>query len=539
MSTVKVTFQPSGGMVSAPSGITIKDAAILAGIVFEFPCGGQGRCGKCRIQIKDGLTEPNPTEKEQLSPQEIKRGIRLACQTKISQDTVIFIPKKSQLDRKKLLTSAIQKKYPLNPYCKKSHPNYGIALDIGTTSVVGVLVDLTNGKELSVVSEANTQSIYGADVISRINYAVNNSNGLVELQQRIIEVINRIIEKIAKESSIQKTDINDVTVVGNTVMQHLLLGLSVKGLATLPFEPSNKDAVNVKAKELNVNINPEANIYVFPNIAGFVGGDTVGVILALDLHHSEKINLAIDIGTNGEIVLGSKEKLLCASTAAGSAFEGTHINCGMRAMEGAIESVYIANEGIFWRTIGHTKAEGICGSGLIDTVAELLKFGIIDDTGRFRDKNNVIIQKLSPVLLRSLRNYNSQDAFYVDEIFLSQSDVRELQLAKGAIYSGIQILKKELGIGNDDIDKLFISGTFGNYIDKKNARIIGLIPDVSLEKVIFVGNSALEGAKLALLSEEARKEAKRITKKVEHTGLSNRSDFQDEFVQSMIFWSAL
>lgn len=549
MSKVKITFQPSGITISVPSGITIKDASILAGIIIDSPCGGESKCGKCRVQVKtvsDAVEEGNTEEKKLLTLQELKRGVRLACQTKISQDIIVFIPKNTYVDRKKSLIKSVEKKYPLNPHFKKPYPNYGLALDIGTTSVVGVLVDLVTGKELAIVSEANIQSIYGADVISRINYAVGKSQGLSELQRKIIEVINKIIGKLSAETSVRKTDINDVTVVGNTVMQHLLLGISVQSLATLPFEPACKSSVDVKAKELRIDINPEANIYVFPNIAGFIGGDIVGVILALGLHHSKEINLAVDIGTNGEIVLGSKGKIICTSTAAGPAFEGAHITYGMRAVDGAIESVYIAEEGVFLRTIGHIPAEGICGSGLIDTVAELLKFGIVDETGRLRDKNDPIVKKLSPVLSNSLRNYNEQSVFYIAEnksdtknVFLSQDDIRELQLAKGAIYTGIQILKNNLGVGNNDINRLFIAGTFGNYIDRKNAQIIGLIPNMSLEKVVFVGNAALEGAKLALISRAARKEIEKISQMVEYVDISSHSDFNSEFAHSMVFWSVL
>lgn len=540
MAEVKVTIQPENLSISVPQGTTLKDALSLAGKFIDYPCGGQTRCGKCKVQIKHGLTDPSPAEVKLLSLHELKWGIRLACQAKVTQDTVIFILKKSQIDRKKLLSTTLFKKYPLNPYCKKPHPNYGLALDIGTTSIVGVLIDLTTGKELTIYSELNSQSVYGVDIISRIKHAIENKNGQKELQQKVVEVINKIILKLLEETSIKNTDITDVTVVGNTVMQHLLIGLSVKKIATLPFEPATKESINIKAKNLRIAINSEANVYVFPNISGFVGGDTVGVILALDLHNSKEINLAIDIGTNGEIVLGSEKQLLCASTAAGPAFEGANITCGMRATEGAIESVYITNEGVLWQTIGHTKAEGICGSGLIDTIAELLKLGIINETGRLKNKTE--IRKLSSVLKSSLREINGQPSFLITEnkynIFVTQEDIRKLQLAKGAIYSGIQILKMELGLNNNDISQLYIAGTFGNYIDKKNGQIIGLIPE-PLEKVTFVGNSALEGAKLALISQEARKEVEKIVKKLKHIELSARTDFQTEFAQSMSFKSVL
>lgn len=572
MSLIKVTFYPADSTVSVPAGTTLKDAAVLAGIFTDFSCGGQGKCGKCRVEIKKGLTAPDPAEKKLISPHDLKKNIRLACRTKIKRNTVVFIPKKFQPDRKKLLAHPVRKKYKTEQIKKNLRPDYGLALDIGTTSVAGVLVDLNTGRELSVISEANTQSVYGADVISRITHAIGKKNGLPELQQKIIEVINKIIDKLSFETSVNKKDIKDVTVVGNTAMQHFLLGFSVKNLAVLPFEPFRREHVNIRAKDLGIDVNPEANIYVFPCIAGFVGGDTVGMILALNLHNSKKVNLAIDIGTNGELVLASKEKLLCASTAAGPAFEGAHISCGMRAVESAIESVYISDEGVFWRTVGDTPAEGICGSGLIDITAELLKFGIVDETGRLKDKKEIAAEStegihpdvtsgqgrkfgefsefsgkdrnkgLSPALLNSLMNCDGQSIFFITEdkpnnkkVFINQKDIRELQLAKGAIYSGMQILKTELGINDMDIERLFISGTFGNYIDKKNAQVIGLMPDIPLEKVVFVGNAALAGAKMALVSADARKDIETIIKKTEYVELASRPDFNDEFTKSMQF----
>ncbi|OGS28098.1 MAG: hypothetical protein A2297_07560 [Elusimicrobia bacterium RIFOXYB2_FULL_48_7] len=272
-----------------------------------------------------------------------------------------------------------------------------------------------------------------------------------------------------------------------------------------------------------------------PNIAGWVGGDTVGVVLATRQHKAEKLKLSVDIGTNGELVLGSRKKMMAASTAAGPCFEGARISCGMRATTGAIESVYIAEEGIFWRVVDRIKALGICGSALIDTVAELLKFGIIDETGRILCRGE-LDGKIPQVLLKSIIEHEEGNSFEItDNVILTQRDIRELQLAKAAIFAGIQVLIKELGIELKDIDEILLAGTFGNYIDKANAQKIGLIPNIALEKVRYVGNAACEGARIALVSTEGRWEAEEIAEQVEYIELSGRPDFQDAFVDAMLF----
>lgn len=547
MNFKKVIFQPANFVFYAPPGMPVKNALILAGIFIDFPCGGEGKCGKCKVKIESGATKLSPIEKRLLTSQEIKRNIRLACQANIEQDTVVFIYEKTNVDiERKPATIGVQKKYRLSPVVRKSPPHYGLALDIGTTTVSGVLVNLCNGEELSVISETNPQIVYGADVISRINYAIFNDNGLLELKQKVISVVNSIISKLEKKTQVDRKYINDITVVGNTVMQHLFLGINPQTLASVPFKPVTNESINVMARELEIEVNPEANVYVFPNIGGFVGGDVVGSVLALDLHNSEKINLMIDIGTNSEIVLGSHETIICTSTAAGPAFEGAEMSSGMRATPGAIESVYIADEGIFWRTIGHTQPKGICGSGIIDIVAELLKIGIIDESGRMKNKNE-LYGKLTPILLNSIVQQNSQNAFMITpgngdypsqgsrNCVVTQEDIRKVQLAKGAIRAGVEILKKKLKINNEDINQVFIAGTFGNYIDKKNAQVIGLIPDIPLENVIFVGNAALEGAKLALISEYARKEIERLVQVIKYMDLSAENTFQEEFTKAMYF----
>ncbi|MDD5688381.1 MAG: ASKHA domain-containing protein [Elusimicrobia bacterium] len=535
MSTIKVTFQPDSNTISVPAGITIKEAAILAGIIIDAPCGGEGKCGKCKVTIIEGVSSPNSVEQKLIQQKELKKGVRLSCQTKIFEEMTIVVSEEMQLDRKKLFIST----KPLSQLDNISK-NLGLAVDIGTTTIVGVLVDLESKKTLSVSTETNPQFVHGADVISRINYSINNENGLNILQAEVIKAINFIINKLTATTNTEAANIHKMTVAGNTTMQHLFLGISPKSLALAPYQPPVKGSYKpIKASEIGIKINADAEIYLIPNIGGWVGGDTVGMILALELHKSNKLKLAIDIGTNGEIVLGSKKRLITASTAAGPCFEGANIKCGMRATSGAIESVYIADEGVFWRVIGKVEAKGICGSALIDTVADLLKYKIVDETGKIQFKQE-LKAKLPPVLLKSIIKHEKEYSFILtksktNNVEVTQKDIRELQLAKAAIYAGVQILIKELGIKTDDIDEVLLSGTFGNYIDKANAHRIGLLPDVPLEKVKYVGNSACEGALLALISKEAREEAEDISKNTEYIELTNRPDFQNAFVDALYF----
>lgn len=418
--------------------------------------------------------------------------------------------------------------------------NYGIAFDIGTVTLVGTLLDLNTGETLSVTWRINPQISLGADIISRINYAKLNKRGLKELNSLIINAINEMIDDLAHNACIDKKNIYETVFVGNTVMHHLLLMIDTETLTISPYIPAIKSPINLRAQKLGIKINPRGNIFVFPNIAGFVGGDNVSVILASRLHKSDKIKLAIDIGTNGEIVLGSKHKLVCCSTAAGPAFEGAHIECGMPAFDGAIEKVSIENDEFQYAVINDHVPQGICGSGLIDAVAELLKIGVIERTGRILSKDTLRTKVNDKILERIIENENDRSFLLAlgrdgKRIVLTQQDIRKVQLAKGAIRAGIEILKKQLGIDDKDIEEVLLAGAFGNYIRANSARSIGLVPPIPIKKIKFIGNAASAGAKIALLSKDAREEAKRIAKFVEYVELAGRNDFQEEFIKAMNF----
>jgi uncharacterized 2Fe-2S/4Fe-4S cluster protein (DUF4445 family) len=426
----------------------------------------------------------------------------------------------------------------------KSKENYGVALDIGTTTVVGYLIDLNTGKQRAVSSRTNPQISYGDDVITRIQYANSNKDGLEDLHERIISCVNDIIIDLSKQANIEKKFIYELTTTGNTTMNHLLLQLNPKYLAQMPYVGVLRANIDSRAKSLGININTYGKLYAMPNIAGFVGGDTVGVILASDIHKSDDIKFAIDIGTNGELVMGNKERLIACSTAAGPAFEGARITYGMRASDGAIEKVVINESGIEINTIGNAKAVGLCGTGLIDAVAELLKAGVISENGKLRTREELPLTAPEFVRERVIKHEKHGASFILvegrysrtgDDILLTQKDVRETQLAKGAIHAGFVILEKVLNITDDDIKEVLLAGAFGNYIRREQAKNIGLLPDIPTERIKFIGNAAGEGAKMVLIAKELRNEACEISKNTEYIELSTRQDFQKEFMEAMFF----
>ncbi len=417
----------------------------------------------------------------------------------------------------------------------------GIAFDIGTTTVAGYLMDLETGEELAVSSMLNPQTRYGDDVVSRIDFS-SQGDGLRLLQREIVDAINHIITDTTSTASVAPDDLYALVLVGNTTMQHLLLGISPTALAQSPYVPATAEAQCVTAEKLGILAYPEACAWVFPNIAGWVGGDTVGVLLSTSLHQYDTIALIIDIGTNGEMALGSRQRLITCSTAAGPAFEGAHLSCGMRAAAGAVDAVRIDGD-VHWHAIDDAAPRGICGSGLVDLVAEMLRTGVISSTGMMKDSESLRDNGHARLADR-VTGTGRQRAFELvtrDEgagsrpVALSQRDVRELQLAKGAIRAGIEILMRELGVTPADVTHIFLAGAFGNYIRPESALAIGLIPQFPNAELVPIGNAAGSGARMALLSLPARNEATRIVSHVEYLELSGCPDFQEQFAEAMIF----
>jgi uncharacterized 2Fe-2S/4Fe-4S cluster protein (DUF4445 family) len=611
----EVRFQPDGINITVDSGTLVSDAIKSAGITIQLPCGGTGKCGKCGVEIHPGAPEPSEVDINNLTEEEISRGVRLACRTKITRDISVLISPGLRIMDGKILVDGIDRTFDMKPLVAKTYVElpeptledqvsdlfrvkralglsdekcpemdldllrelpgllsefeykitvvtasdnriidiepgdttgtlYGIAFDIGTTTVVGTLIDLLTGREISYASRLNTQVVYGEDTISRIKHVIENDSGSNDMSEKILGVINEIITEAAQKAGIEVSGIYEAVFVGNTAMSHLFLGLDPAMLAKIPFVSATNSAVNVWAFDLDIEINPRGNIYVLPNVAGFVGSDTVGVMLSCDYLEPGPTQLIVDVGTNGELALRHNGTLTVCSTAAGPALEGAALTSGMRALRGAIEHVKIVSGELAIDVIGGATPIGLCGSAIIDIVAVLLEAGIIDTYGAIVSADT-LKDTISQSLAERIITMNDQPAFLLysppgngtdsDKVVLTQKDVRQIQLAKGAIRSGINLILKNSGLSADGLEEILLAGAFGNYITKSSAQRIGLLPDIPPEKIRFIGNAASTGAKMALLSQSAREDADRIRRKANHIELAALPEFMNEFSDNMIF----
>ena len=607
-STIKVTFEPEGKAAYVLSGSIVLEAAARAGIIIETPCGGRGTCGKCRVLVRDGCSEPNATERRLLEADELAEGLRLACQTKVVSDTTVTVPEASRFFEQRILATGVGGASHVCPAVTKRaidvpeptledqradadrvldalgatdhavdlgaarqlagalradacrltavlHDHeiiafepgdttarcFGVAFDVGTTTVVGSLLDLSTGHEVALASRTNPQVAFGDDVVARITHAAEGG-GLAELHDKIIECINDMVAELAERAAVPADAIYEVTFVGNTTMNHLLLGLDPTHVAQMPFPAVLRGAVVADTSDLGIEVHPRGRLYAMPNIAGFVGGDTVGLILATGLLERKRTALAVDIGTNGEMVLGCCERLVACSTAAGPAFEGASNRFGRRATEGASEQVRFGDDDEV-SVIGNAPARGLCGTALIDAVAGLLRAGILEPTGRLRGPDD-LPPGLPDALCRRVVRDDSGVAFILAHddatsldgpVLLTNRDIREVQLAKGAIRAGIEILKRQLDVDDDGLDAVLLAGGFGNFIRRRNAVRIGLLPPVEHERIHFVGNAAVVGAKMVLACTDYRRQAEQISRQTQYLELGGMPDFQMQFAEAMMF----
>jgi uncharacterized 2Fe-2S/4Fe-4S cluster protein (DUF4445 family) len=435
---------------------------------------------------------------------------------------------------------------------------YGIAVDVGTTTVAAYLCDLATMEVVTTVSMMNPQCTYGEDVMSRITYHMTHDDGLERMNTDIIAGLNTLIaqactvshqpEKENPESAylcLDPSDLMDMTIVGNTAMHHILLKLSTQYLGVAPFPPVIHQSLNIKATDLGITINPSSYVHVLPTEAGFVGADNVGVLIAEEPYRSEQIQLIIDIGTNGELVLGNKHQLISASCATGPAFEGAQISFGMRAAPGAIERIKIDphSHEVDYKVIGREawksyskpqemRAKGICGSGILDALAELYRAGVILKSGRFNPskKSNRYRRKRDTSQPEFVIAWTEETTIGTD-IVITQKDVRQIQLAKGAVYAGCKLMMRRMGI--DQVDVVKIAGAFGTHVAPEKALIMGLFPDCEITKIVSVGNAAGDGARAALLNRGKREEARWVSRNVEYIELTMEQDFQQEFMEAL------
>ncbi len=472
------------------------DAPVLLSDVLEavhaphdMPCGGRGTCGKCRVTAQGTLSEPSDAELTHLSEADLASGIRLSCQTYATGDATVYYT--TNADTVQAISTGFMPDFPLHP-STTTDTCLGVAVDIGTTTIAAYLYAFPAGKCIKTVCEQNAQARYGADVISRIEYAT--AGGLSKLQEAITEQIARMIGMLTLEQP------DTVVITGNTTMLHLYAGLPVDGIAKAPFTPTSYFG------------QWQGRTYLPRCISAYVGADITTAILASDMK-KDTTSFLVDIGTNGEMALWHNGGLLCCSTAAGPAFEGAGITHGMLAADGAINKVYIKDGAIAYETIGGVPAKGICGTGLIDAIGCMLDLGVLDETGYLEE------------------DYQIGDS----GIYITTQDVRAVQLAKAAISAGIETLLHKGGVSVSQLDAFYIAGGFGSMIDQKSAARIGLIPTEALPKVKVLGNAAGNGAAMLLLSQEKLAESEQVGKEAEAIELSGDDYFRDCYIEKMMF----
>lgn len=421
---------------------------------------------------------------------------------------------------------------------------FAIAFDLGTTTVVATLLDLESGQPMAVRSMLNRQQPYGADVITRISATMMDDQALEALRSRVQETLSSLTAEVCAEGGVEPQEVYEVTVCGNVTMMHLALGIDPEPLSMAPFVVSTHSFPSVRAAEFGAPVHQRAPAFVFPSLGAYVGGDIVAGMLATGLSRDRRLRLFIDVGTNSEIALGSNERVLATAAPAGPAFEAAQIKCGMRAAEGAIEGVTIDGDALSLEVIGDVEPAGLCGSGLVDAVAELVHAGLLDHSGRFLADDEAAAR--FPALTSRLTMVGKERVFVLhwrgsprgdpeSSVFLSQRDVRELQFAKASIATGWNILLRELGVGAADIAQVLLAGSFGSYLTPLSAVRIGLVPALALPRIVSAGNVAGEGAKIAALSLRERAEAYSILREVEYVELSGRADFNDLFVDQLGF----
>ena len=561
--------------IEMEDGASVLEAEIRAGLRPDAPCGGLGKCGKCLVKINGEVVKAcqvRISEGETCVVETLDRAGSEKILTDGFNREVVFEPGlrmvqvelekarpgEKRSDWQRLLDELAEMDSDVEPErmevdLKLAGELYGMrrdsddwyviysgrrilemrkqagrrclaAFDIGTTTIAGYLLDSEDGRMLAVESRMNPQAQYGADVIMRANYALEHGTDV--LSRCIREAVNEMLGVLAGDAGISREDIFQVCIVGNTCMHHLFLGISPASLVHAPYTPAVSERLVLNAGDYGLDVQRKAELIMLPDIAGYVGADTCGCLLALRQDQKDEISLMIDIGTNGEMVLGNRNRMVTCSTAAGPAFEGAKIECGMRGAAGAVDHVKYENGKWDYTTVGNQPAVGLCGSGLIDLVAGLLDAGMLDENGALSSGQ----EKQGVFMLVPLEQAGNERGVY-----LTQKDIGEVQLAKAAIAAGIQMLMKRLGITEEEICSVYIAGAFGNYMDPVSAGKIGLLPAALVKKVKPVGNAAGEGAKIALVNEREMLEMDELVGKIDFVELAASGDFQDYFIDELGF----
>lgn len=532
----------AGRTVAVAAGTPLHQALLQNGYFVETPCGARGTCRKCRVRLGGDVPPPTPADGEHLTPAEVAEGFRLSCQHVAAGRLEVAIlpvarpdPRKAALGRLAEGEAEVEPWAPLVLAPGGFRP-CGLAVDIGTTTVVAALLDLRTGEELAAASLPNPQGSHGADLMSRLTYAISAPEAPGVLRDEVRGAVDNLAARLCRRAGVPARAVVAVTVVGNTCMHHLFLGLPVGGLAAAPYRPATVEPVSTPAGDLGLTIHPQAPVYTLPGVAGFVGADALAAALAAGLDRTRESLLLVDIGTNGEAVLVHRGEVWAASAPAGPAFEGGEISMGMRANPGAVERVDWDGTGLQIGVIPGAPARGICGSGLLDAVAALRQAGVLDAGGRMQaagplagrvrtgDWDGLGFVLAGPAPGEALR-----------PVVLTQKDIRQLQLAKGAVRAGAEVLLRAAGIAASDLDGILLAGAFGNYLRPEAALAVGLLPGVPVERVRPVGNAAAQGAKLALLSRSARERAEALARRIRHVESATYPGFEEIFMDALSF----
>lgn len=599
----------------------LAEAIAQAGLEFNLPCGGQGRCGRCKVVIEEGEVKRRSVSR--LTKTELEQGYALACQTLVQSDLTVFIPPQEEMIVRKLpserhtaetITLPMPCDWQSNPAVRQFHleippPSladnttdferlkrelnrqhgvgdliaglpvvrrlartlrdadwdvtavvemhnwrfengpprlidllprserdrlYAVAIDIGTTSNVVYLVDLLSGKVVDTAAEYNQQISCGEDIISRIVYA-KRPGGLEHLQRLVIQTLNGLIENLAERQGISPTEIYKATVAGNTTMIHLFLGMWPEPIRLEPYIPTVNHPLPVRASELGLHINPEATVDCLPGVGSYVGADITAGVLSSLMYQTEKLTLFIDVGTNGEIVLGNFDWLISCACSAGPAFEGSGVQSGMRATIGAIDEVWINSQSYepTYRVIGNVPPRGICGSGMISLLAEMFLAGVIDKAGKLNvnlDTPRTRVGEHGPEYVIA---WKEETAGQREDIVITQADIDNLLRAKAAIYAGFSVLTRSVGLELAEVEQVLIGGAFGKYIDIEKAIQIGLLPDMPWDRFQYLGNTSALGAYISLLCPDMRREVMHIAERMTYLELSADNTFYDEFTKAL------
>jgi len=517
----------TGRRITCAAGENLLQVLHKAEVFIENPCNGTGVCGKCRVRILDGEASPvHATERRLLTEGEIEKGIRLACLTQIIGDLDLELPRSEQGNQ--MLTGGYVPDFEHDAFAG----GYGIAVDIGTTTVVASLIDLRTGEELASVSQINAQKRFGLDVLTRITYEYDHPEaGSHALQQAIVRQLDHLILQACADGAADPIEIREVVVAANCTMTHMLLGVDARPLGRSPYTPVFKAAQHLKCSEIGMESCKGAELYCLPQVSAYIGADIVAGTHVCRMTEEKGNVLFIDIGTNGEIVLASGGRLLCCSCAAGPALEGTNISCGMRAADGAVEEISIGAEDTELKVIGGGHAVGLCGSGILAAVRELLDKGYVKPSGVFIKKSESGLGADPRLLLQGVKR-----AFHLGgELIITQDDVRQVQLAKGAILSGFMALLHKAGIRMEDLDKVLIAGQFGAHLPVDSLVGTGILPPQVRDKLVYVGNSSKTGAYMALLSQRERREMERLAEQMEYMELAESENYESLFAGCMVF----